>query len=148
MISQPQVLELKDAEMILMYEELKRKESLLSEEDAIFASWDSRGRKESLEYYLPLGWSFAYGHFYGSDKELNGYFLAQPLIFFEGHTQSLWIEHIQYNSLKVRDELCETAYRMARDKHFQRIYFPKAVHNAVSKYRLKNWGPDHILITL
>ncbi|HPI41065.1 MAG TPA: hypothetical protein PLJ21_09690, partial [Pseudobdellovibrionaceae bacterium] len=108
---QSRVLQIKDLELLLSYDEKKRKDQFLSEEEIIFSGWNSRSRKESLEHYLPMGWSFGQEHLEGAQSNLIGYFLAQPLVFFEGQTQSLWVEHIQYNSLKVRDDLCEMAYR-------------------------------------
>ena len=78
------------------------------------------------------------------EGELVGYFIAQPLLFFENQTQSLWVEHLQFNSLQVRDELCNLAYRLAREKHFQRVYFPQisSVHNAIRHMAPTEWKPE------
>ncbi len=95
---------------------------LKSFEDEL-ASWSAPWRKESLEHYLKLGWSFGAW----SDKVLKGYFLAQPIVFFAGHTQSLWMEHLNFggqNHLALG--LVDVAYRWSRDKHLQRLILPFA----------------------
>ena len=48
--------------------------------------------------------------------------LAQPLVFFRGHTQTLWIEHLEAATAEVSHLLLETAHRWARDKHFQCVF--------------------------
>lgn len=81
-------------------------------------SWTARWRGEALDHYLPLGWSF--GCFCG--VEVLGFMLAQPLVFFRGHTQTLWIEHLEATDREVSRLLLETAHRWARDKHFQCVF--------------------------
>lgn len=82
-------------------------------------AWHAQWRREALEHYAPLGWSFVMR----ADGKINGYVLAQPLLFFKGWTQSLWIEHIGSNSEPLATYLFEIIYRWARDKHFQKVYF-------------------------
>lgn len=78
-------------------------------------SWTAPWRSESLDHYLKQGWS--YGLFVKGD--LRAYLLAQPFLFYRGLTQTLWIEHIEGGSTEEMLALVDTAYRWARDKHFQ-----------------------------
>jgi hypothetical protein len=78
-----------------------------------------RWRKEALEHYLPLGWSFCKRE----DDKLIAYILCQPLLFFEGWTQSLWIEHVSAVNPADAQEMIDIAYRWARDKHLQKVFF-------------------------
>lgn len=115
------VLQLDDLNELLQFEQDCLSEIHTDEMERMLAGWNSRARKEALEHYLPLGWSFA-----GVDDQgkIRAYFLAQPYLFFQGQTQSLWVEHIQTSSQDIHHQLCEIAYKMAREKHFQRVYFP------------------------
>lgn len=78
-------------------------------------SWTAPWRPESLDHYLKQGWS--YGLFSGAD--LKGYLLAQPFLFYRGLTQTLWIETVDATTMESLLILIDTAYRWARDKHFQ-----------------------------
>ena len=134
------IIQLSDVEKLLSFEEKKLNELVSDETQKRFQAWNSRWRKESLEHYASLGWSFLAE----VEGELVGYFLAQPLLFFDNQTQSLWVEYIQFSSLQVRDELCNLAYRLAREKHFQRTYFPQisSVANAVKTLAAEDWKPE------
>ncbi|MAE73542.1 MAG: hypothetical protein CL675_05560 [Bdellovibrionaceae bacterium] len=89
-------------------------------------SWKALWRKEALEHYLPLGWSF--GLWSQDLSQLKAYLLAQPLLFFRGMTQTLWIEHIGAQEDGCKTQLIDVAYRMSRSKHFQAAlyYQPEA----------------------
>lgn len=78
-------------------------------------SWTAPWRSESLDHYLKQGWS--YGLFV--NDQLHAYLLAQPFLFYRGLTQTLWIEYIEDGSTEETLALVDTAYRWARDKHFQ-----------------------------
>jgi hypothetical protein len=78
-------------------------------------SWSARWRPEALDHYLPLGWSFAA---YRRD-ELVGFILGQPLLFFRGLTQTLWLEIVEANDPQTEAALLDCAQRWARDKHLQ-----------------------------
>ncbi|MGZ3723175.1 MAG: hypothetical protein ACXVA9_09605 [Bdellovibrionales bacterium] len=78
-------------------------------------SWSARWREESLDHYLPLGWSF--GAYKGD--ALTGFILGQPLLFFRGLTQTLWLESIEALSPQIHAQLIDCAQRWARDKHLQ-----------------------------
>ncbi len=87
-----------------------------------FAQWHSRSRDESLSHYLPLGWSF--GLF--DQDQLLGYFLAQPLLFYQGLTQTLWVETMNFLNPEIALQLANTAIRLSREKHFQRCLFSES----------------------
>lgn len=111
------ILQLSDAETILRFE---REALEYIEPDPMereMREWHAPWRRESLEYYLPLGWSF--GDFVG--EKLTAYFLAQPQLYMGGMTQSLWIEHFHATDLKVQEALFDVAYRTCREKHFQKL---------------------------
>lgn len=138
---------------ILDFENRKLAEQVPNETDRQLQSWSTRWRREALEHYLPLGWSFlardtAQPSPYSPDGLLVGYFIAQPMLFVDGQTQSLWVEHLQYSSLQARDELCDLAYRLSREKHFQRVYFAKvpAIMNAVKQAGAEDWNPQVVFL--
>ena len=90
-------------------------------------SWTARWRAEALDRYLDLKWSF--GAF--RDGQLTGFVLAQPLVFFRGLTQTLWIEDLQAVDEATRTELFQCASGWARDKHFQCVLLEKSEHSEV-----------------
>ena len=143
------VMQSSDLEEILHFEKAKLQESMDDEMEREIKSWSSRWRKESLEHYFPMGWSFlvrdrSQPSPYSPEGLLVGYFLAQPLLFFDGQTQTLWMEHIQFSTLQARDELCELAYKLSREKHFQKVLFPESqtVLNATKNFKSQSWGPQ------
>lgn len=139
------VIQLSDLDQILDFEKKKLIESVTDEMDREFAAWNSRWRREALEHYLPMGWSFLAKDL---DETLIGYFIAQPMLFIDGQTQSLWIEHLQFSTLQARDELCELAYKLAKEKHFQKVYFPQqnTIENAVKALKAEVWAPPVLQI--
>lgn len=139
------VLVEEDIPIIHKLEKQKYEELYPDETERMLKSWSSKAREESLKHYLPLGWS--YGSF-DSDGSLVGYFLGQMLLFFDGQTQSLWIEHGLFGSRLCRDQLCELAYKLAREKHLQRVYFPRieGISNAISIFKPSQWGEQAYFI--
>lgn len=142
------IIQLADLLEIQEFEKHKLRETVSDEMEREIASWNARWRQESLNHYLPMGWSFltrdtsmTEGN---SEGQLVGYFIAQPLLFFDGNTQNLWIEHVSYATLQVRDELCGLAYKLAREKHFQKVFFPESqsILNAVKNFKASNWDPQ------
>lgn len=134
---------------IFNFENSKLKELYPSEIEQSMARWDSRWREESLEHYLKVGWSFILRDRAWQTPEcpegaLMGYFLAQPLLFLDGQTQSLWVEHLSFANLSARDRLCEFIYKLAREKHLQKVYFPSGnnVLNSLSPYKATPWIPE------
>ncbi|MBX3039801.1 MAG: hypothetical protein KF789_03705 [Bdellovibrionaceae bacterium] len=147
------VIQSSDLPEILDYENRKLVETMPDEQERTLHSWHVRWRPESLGHYVPLGWSFlARNPELTSAAEpegaLVGYFIAQPVLFFDGQTQSLWVEHLSYSSLQSRDELCELAYRLCREKHFQRVFFPNVtgVANSVAGFRPEPWQASVICV--
>lgn len=138
------VLQLSEIHEILDYENKKLKEAIANEEERTLASWHAKWRKEALEQYIPLGWSFLIK----DEDQIMGYFIAQPLLFFDGQTQSLWVEHLQHSSLQVRDQLCDLACRLSREKHFQRVYFPNVstIANSLGPFKPQSWNPQTLMV--
>lgn len=139
------ILQAEDLEQVLDFESHKMQEAFPDEVERMFAQWNSRARQEAIEHYLPMGWSFIA---FDDEKKIVGYFIAQPLLFLDGQTQSLWIEHIQYASSQARDELCELAYKLSREKNFQRVYFPSGngVNNSVANFKPESWTPPTLMV--
>ncbi|WP_413289661.1 hypothetical protein [Bdellovibrio sp. HCB337] len=142
------VIQLQDLPEILDFENKKLQELIPDEMERTLHSWNVRWRKEALEHYFALGWSFLVRDKdktspYSDEGLLVGYFMAQPLLFVDGQTQSLWVEHLQYASLQARDELCELAYKLSREKHFQKVYFPNVsgINNSISAFKAEAWNP-------
>ncbi len=147
------VIQIQDLDEILSYEQKKLAETIADSNEAMIAAWSAKWRKESLEHYLPLGWSFLIRDegLKNSDNPegpLMGYLLAQPILFLEGQMQCLWVEHVAYSSLQARDELCDLAYRISREKHFQRVLFPNSsgVMNSIAGLKPEIWQPSVISI--
>lgn len=100
--------------------------------------WDSSFRKESLEHHFKLGWSFIAT----DDKgEIKGFFLGQPLLFVDRQTQTLWIEYVSATNDDILTELVDIAYRLSREKHFQRVLLSKSVSekNLNKTFPFQNW---------
>ena len=142
------VVQIQDLQEILDFENKKLQELIPDEMERTLHSWNVRWRKEALEHYLSLGWSFLARDkdkpsSYSDEGLLVGYFIAQPLLFLDGQTQSLWVEHLQYGSLQARDELCELAYKLSREKHFQKVFFPNesGITNSISAFKAETWNP-------
>jgi len=142
------VIQTQDLQEILDFENKKLQELIPDEMERTLHSWNVRWRKEALEHYFSLGWSFLARDKdkpspYSDEGLLVGYFIAQPLLFLDGQTQSLWVEHLQYGSLQARDELCELAYKLSREKHFQKVFFPNAsgINNSISSFKAEVWNP-------
>ncbi len=144
---------LDDVPEIQEFEKKKLQEVVTDEMEREIQSWNAKWRPESLEHYLPNGWSFVARNpevesQHSSEGLLMGYFLAQPLLFLDGQTQSLWVEHIAYNSLKARDEICDLAYRLSREKHLQRVYFPNNpnIQNAITNLKPQPWSATAVYV--
>jgi hypothetical protein len=142
------IIQIDDLSEILDYEQKKLANLVPDETERTLQSWNARWRQEALEHYFPMGWSFL-----ARDKDIQspnssegalvGYFMAQPFLFMEGQTQCLWIEHLSYSSLQARDELCDLAYRLSREKHFQRVLFPNisGIANSIANMKPEAWQP-------
>lgn len=111
------VLKPSDQDTLLSYERARAERLYPDPMERELSSWKARWRPEQLTHYLPLGWSFGAWQ----DGRLVGYVLTQPLLFFRGLTQTLWVEHLAYDDNAVGEELIESVYKWARDKHFQTV---------------------------
>lgn len=85
----------------------------------IFLLWKSSFREESLNHYLNMNWCF--GCFSGG--ALVGVILLQPMLFFNGLTQVLWVESLKALDVEVEKVLLEVSYKTAREKHLQTMVF-------------------------
>ena len=143
------VIQLSDLPEITQFEQEKLIQNIADENERTFHSWSARWRPEALEHYIPMGWSFLARDNEitspsSSEGALAGYFLAQPFLFMEGQTQRLWVEHLNYSSLQARDELCDLAYRLSREKHFQQVLFPNmlGIANSITMMKAESWQPS------
>lgn len=143
------VIEKSDFDELQEFENRKLKEIHSDEIEMSMARWESRWRPESMEFYLQTGWCFLVRNkevesAASQEGQLLGYFLAQPLTFLDGQTQSLWIEHISYSTLEARDRLCELAQQLCREKHLQKVYFPNqsSILNSINTMKPSPWNPS------
>lgn len=88
-------------------------------------SWDSPWRNESLAHYSGLGWSFVGVQ----DQKVVGYILSQPILFFNNWTQTLWVEHMGYDSKEIGRELLDISIRWAKSKHLQKVVLNSKIEN-------------------
>lgn len=123
---QYRIAQTEDLENIFLFAENKLKTVISDDMERMMAIWESRFRKEALEHYLKLGWSFVAED---AVKNVIGFFLGQPLLFFQGQTQTLWVEFILANDENIKMNLADIAYKLSRDKHFQQVLFPEDVQN-------------------
>lgn len=144
---------LNDLNEIYDFESKKLQETVSDPMEREMQSWQAKWRKESLEHHLANGWSFLardpqIQSSHSSEGHLVAYFLAQPLLFLDGQTQSLWVEHVSFSSLQARDEICDLAYRLSREKHFQRVYFPTMgnLQNSISQMKPQPWSQSAVFV--
>ena len=131
-----QILQSSDQDQIMEFE---RQLNPNPDMEWTMKSWSAPWRAESLQHYLPQGWSFGV---WNEQKQMTGYFLAQPHLFMDSQTQSLWVEHVQAIQDSLRAELCEIAIKLSREKHFQRVYFSDSLKSIVQNLSFKpeNWA--------
>lgn len=110
-----------DADSLILWELERLRKSGLESPHLELTAWKARWRKEQLAHYLPFGWSLGVWTGEGDDRQWKGYYLAQTLLFFQGVTQTLWIEHLSFEEQKLGKDLIEAALRFAREKHLQRV---------------------------
>lgn len=120
------IAEAADLDTIYAFAEDKLRLKFPDQMELMMAVWESRFRKEALEHYLKLGWSFLA---YDLNNQVHGFFLGQPLLFFQGRTQTLWVEYILANSTKIQSDLADIAIKLSRDKHLQEVVFPEEVRD-------------------
>lgn len=89
-------------------------------QENLFHEWSASWRREFLEHYLKIGWSIARRD--PVSGRLLGYILAQPVVFFRQHMQTVWIEYVEAESPKQVAELIEAIYKVCREKNMQRLF--------------------------
>ncbi len=116
---EPRILQPDDLEQIYQLEKSKTNPDGASNDIEIeMLAWSASWRKESLEHYLPLGWSYG---LFDEESKIKAYAIAQPQLFVHGLTQNLWVEHLYYENEEYAREVLDLLYRTCRDKHFQSI---------------------------
>lgn len=108
--------------------EKKSLPSELGDIQAEMKSWDNPWRKESLQHYCQLGWSFVA---VDESHQIQGYVLAQPILFFNNWTQTLWVEHLSFVEEPVGYQLMDTLIRWSKTKHLQKVIFNSKNDNAL-----------------
>lgn len=134
-----QVLAAGDIEEVFDFAQRRLAERIPDENDRMFASWEAGWRREALEHYLKLGWSFISRD--ETTKATRGFFLGQPFLFYRGQTQTLWVEHIEAADEETARMLIEIAVKVGREKHIQRVLF-----NDYPKWKsfLEVWKPESL----
>ena len=120
------ILQCSDREAVMTFGRAALAETHLGHMDQEMASWTAPWRAESRDPYLKLGWSFAASE--EGEDGMIGVTLAQPLLFFKGQTQTVWVEYLEGDSVDTKCSLVETLYRWARDKHIQALIFNQNTH--------------------
>lgn len=127
-----------DVESVFNYEYKKNFDSGIDDIENQMMVWNSFFRKESLEHYFKTGWSFL-----ALDAEQNvvGFFMGQALLFMDKQTQSLWVEYISASNSEIYTELVDIAYRLSREKHFQKVLFSDVVPGQplTKSFPFKEW---------
>ncbi len=137
------VLKSSDADLVLNLERQKLAEGNVESMEIELLSWHAPWRRESLDHYLPMGWSFGA---WSAEGELAAYFLAQPLLFFRQMTQSLWVEHLTFpkDSPELGEQLIDLAYRLSREKHLQKLLLAPSADLQTLGGRLDAWRPSPV----
>ncbi|MGE4133950.1 MAG: hypothetical protein AB7F86_20100 [Bdellovibrionales bacterium] len=104
-----------DREAILAFAQIQLRELVADQMEREMQSWNARWRPEALDYYLPQGWSF--GAFL--QGKMVALALGQPLLFYRGLTQTLWVEELLSSLPEATNVLLDTLYKWAKDKHLQ-----------------------------
>ena len=127
-----------DVENVFKFEFKRQCKDEVEEIENQIMVWNSYFRKEALEHYFKTGWSFLATD---SKQEIKGFFMAQPLLFVEKQTQSLWVEYVSAVSDEIYTELVDIAYRLAREKHFQKVLFSDHVtqNKLIKNFDFKVW---------
>jgi hypothetical protein len=132
------IAQLDDVEKVFIYESKKHYNANLDEIENQIIIWNSFFRKEALEHYFKTGWSFL-----AVDNEQNiaGFFMGQALLFLDKQTQSLWVEYISASTPEIYTELVDIAYRLSREKHFQKVLYSDVVQksNLTKELPFKQW---------
>lgn len=120
------IAQLSDVDAVYDFEMKQKFTDADDEMETMMAVWSSSFRKEALEHHFKLGWSFIGSN---SKNQVVGFFLGQPLLFFDAQTQTLWVEYVSAINLAITTELVDIAYRLAREKHFQRVLISESIQH-------------------
>ena len=131
-----QVLSPNDLDEVYAFAESRFAQTAGDENERKFALWTVKWRREALEHYLKIGWSFIARR----NGVAAGFFLAQPFMFFRGQTQTVWVEHIEAVDESALEALAEVAVKVTREKHMQRVLFADADADCLEPV-LKRWQP-------
>lgn len=139
------IAQLADVENVFNYEYKKQFSDDSDEIENQIKVWDSFFRKEALEHYFKMGWSFLA---FDANQNLVGFFMGQPLLFLDRQTQSLWVEYVSADSDQIYTELVDIAYRLSREKHFQKVLFSKDVQTQflTQTFPFKEWERDVVYL--
>lgn len=122
------IAQLDDVESVFNYEYKKQfsapPETDPDEIENQIQVWNSFFRKEALEHYFKSGWSFLA---LDSRQNILGFFMGQALLFLDKQTQSLWVEYISAANSEIYTELVDIAYRLSREKNFQKVLFSDGI---------------------
>lgn len=142
---QYRIAQLEDKESIFQFEIKRRFGDKSDDIENQMLVWSSAYRLEALEHYLKLGWSFLA---LNSKNEIQGFFLGQPLLFFDQQTQTLWLEYLSAVDSNIQAELLQIAYKLSREKHFQRVLFGPEVESIAREQGLpvQQWSRQNFLL--
>lgn len=141
-----QVANPSELDEIIAFAEARLAETETDPTERMFKAWHAPWRKEALEHYLKLGWSFTVRERSPSGTKLVGFFLGQALLFLRSQTQTLWIEYLDAETKDARDGLVDLAVRLSREKHLQRVLFqnPSSVESSLGSFKHQSM-PDAII---
>ena len=127
-----------DVEAVYDFEFKLKLSAIPDEYERQMAVWSSAFRKEALEHYFNLGWSFIA---LNQKNEIQGFFLGQALLFFDHQTQTLWLEYLSGINSEIETELVDIAYRLAREKHLQRVLLSETIQkmNLKKSFPFQKW---------
>lgn len=138
------IAQLQDVESAYQYEYCKNFPENTDEIENQIAVWGSFYRKESLEHYFKTGWSFVA---VDEQEKVCGFFMAQPLLFFDRQTQTLWVEYMSASNQEILSQLVDIAYRLSREKHFQRVLLAAELENQLTqKFPFQPWQRNFNLL--
>lgn len=132
------IAQLDDVENVYHFECQKNFQDQAEQIENQMQIWNSAYRKEALLHYFKLGWSFIA---YNNQNQILGFFLGQPLLFVDHQTQTLWIEYVSALTSDLKNELVEIAYKLSREKHFQRVLISSDIEMTESskKFPFEKW---------
>ena len=107
--------------------------------------WNSEYRTEALEHYFKTGWSFIAED---QNHQIVGFFMGQPLLFFNKNPQSLWVEFICGQNADIYTELVDISFRLSREKHFQAVFYKNEISEKklTKSFTFQEWNRETIFL--